>query len=135
MKNYYSIGETAEKLGIPQSTLRYYESEKLLDPVQRDESGRRRYTEREFRRVRFILTLRNAGVPVEEIRQYVALFHEGEHTIPVRKQILQDRLNALKEEAERLDEVIRTLQEMISNYEDTLMKQELDSRRNDPHYG
>ncbi len=135
MKKTYSIGEAAAKFNIPQSTLRYYESEELLDPVQRDESGRRIFTGREFRRINFILTLRNAGVPVEEIRRYVSLFHEGEHTIPIRKQILTDRLDALKEEAKRLDEVIVTLQEMIDSYEDTLMKRELESRRKDPHYG
>ncbi len=135
MKDHYSIGEIAGQFHIPPSTLRYYENEKLLDPVQRDESGRRVYTGREMRRINFILTLRNAGIPVEEIRQYVSLFHEGEHTIPVRKKILTDRLDALKEEAQRLNDVIRLLEDMVDNYEDTLMKRELDSRRNDPHYG
>ena len=135
MKDYVSIGEAARKYGLAPSALRWYESEGLLDAVPKSESGHRMYGPKEFRRINFIVTLRNAGVPVEEIRRYVELFHEGEQTIPVRKQILIDRLALLKEEAEKLNEVIRQLENMVENYESTLMKRELDSRRSDPHYG
>ena len=135
MKDFFTIGETARKFDLAPSALRWYEAEGLLDPVTKNESGHRMYGKKEFRRINFIVTLRNAGVPVEEIRRYVELFHEGEQTIPIRKQILIDRLDLLKEEARRLNDVISQLQSMIDNYEDTLMKRELDSRRSDPHYG
>ena len=135
MKKFYSVGEAAEKFGIAPSALRWYESEGLLDPVERNESGRRVYGENELRRINFILTLRNAGIPVEEIRRYVDLFHEGAETIPERKQILISQLERLKEEEKRLHAVIIQLEEMIDTYEDTLMKREMDSRSRDPEYG
>ncbi len=135
MEKHDSIKEAAQKFGLAPSALRWYESEGLLDPVPKSESGHRMYGPKEYRRINFIVPLRNAGVPVEEIRRYVELFHEGEQTIPVRKQILIDRLTLLKEEAGKLNDVIRQLETMIDHYEDTLMKRELDSRRNDPHYG
>ncbi|MCR4949842.1 MAG: MerR family transcriptional regulator [Solobacterium sp.] len=135
MKKYFSIGETAEHFGIAPSALRWYETEGLLEPVTRNESGRRVYGEKEFRRINFILTLRNAGIPVEGIKNYVDLFYAGAETIPERKQILIEQLEQLKEEARRLNAVIEQLEEVIGNYENTLMKREMDSRSKDPMYG
>lgn len=43
--NYYSIGEAATRLGIPESTIRYYEKKGLLPRMERDEAGRRIFTE------------------------------------------------------------------------------------------
>lgn len=40
----YSIGEFSKMIGIPTSTLRYYESEGLLKP-NRDENNLRIYTD------------------------------------------------------------------------------------------
>ena len=130
-----SAGETAAMFSIAASTLRYYESEGLLDPVKRSESGRREYGEKEFRRIRFVLMLREAGIPVEEIKKYVALFHEGVSTIPERKQILNEQLIRLKEEVVRMNAVISALEDMVENYDSTIMKRELDSRQKDPEYG
>ncbi len=135
MKDFYSVGETAKMFGIAASALRYYESEGLLEPVPKNESGRRVYGPKEIRRIRFIVTLRDAGIPVESIRHYVDLFYAGAETILERKQILIDHLDRLKQEAERLNELIAQLEEMISTYEDTFMKREMDSRKADPDYG
>ncbi len=134
-KMKYTIKQTAEHFGISAPTLRYYEKEGLLDPVGKNQSGHRMYGEREFRRINFILTLRMAGVPVEDIRRYVALFHQGAETIPERKQMLEDQLSELRNEAKKLNEVIRRLEGIIDNYEETLMKRELTSRKEDPFYG
>lgn len=134
-KMKYTIKETAEHFGISAPTLRYYEKEGLLDPVEKNQSGHRIYGEKEFRRISFIMTLRTAGIPVEDIRRYVDLFHQGPGTIPERKQMLEDQLSELRNEAEKLNEVIRRLEGIINNYEETLMKRELTSRKEDPFYG
>ena len=135
MEKFYSVGETAKMFGIAPSALRYYESEGLLEPVPKNEGGRRVYGTKEIRRIRFIITLREAGISVEGIRQYVDLFYAGAETIGERKQILVDHLDRLKQEAERLNELISQLEEMINTYEDTFIKREMDSRTADPFYG
>jgi DNA-binding transcriptional MerR regulator len=40
----YSVGEAAERSGFSVDTLRYYERLGLVDGVERDGGGRRRYT-------------------------------------------------------------------------------------------
>ena len=42
---FYSIGEAAEKLNLPKSTIRYYDKEGLLPFIERKESGIRMFAE------------------------------------------------------------------------------------------
>jgi DNA-binding transcriptional MerR regulator len=128
-----TISQTSKKFDIPAPTLRYYESIGLMDPVEKNESGHRIYKEKDFRRINFIKTLRIAGVTIEQIKEYVDLFHEGVDTIPQRKQILINQLQLLKEHAKELNRVIDELENIINNYEDTLMKRELDQRKKTLH--
>ena len=40
---YYTIGEMAQKINVPPSTLRYYDKEGLLPNVARSSGGRRMF--------------------------------------------------------------------------------------------
>ena len=44
----YTVGEMAQKLGVPASTLRYYDKEGLLPFVERSSGGIRMFRERDF---------------------------------------------------------------------------------------
>lgn len=49
MKDYYSIGETANLLGVSTQTLRYYDRENILKPVRiNDQTGYRYYSYTQF---------------------------------------------------------------------------------------
>ena len=41
----YTVGEMAQKLGVPASTLRYYDKEGLLTFVERSSEGNRLFRE------------------------------------------------------------------------------------------
>ena len=129
MEENLTIAQTSKKFNIPAPTIRYYESIGLMDPVEKNASGHRIYKEKDFRRINFIKTLRMAGVTIEQIKTYVDLFHVGEHTIPQRKKILIDQLAILRQHAKELNDVIGELENINDNYEDTLMKRELEQRR------
>lgn len=75
--NYYSIGEAATRLGIPESTIRYYEKQGLLPRMERDEAGRRIFTEDYLVFLKIILYLKNTQMPISQIRQYVDWMAEG----------------------------------------------------------
>ena len=44
----YTVGEMAQKLGVPASTLRYYDKEGLLPFVERSSGGIRMFRETDF---------------------------------------------------------------------------------------
>lgn len=61
------IGELAERTGVPQRMLRYYEQQGLLAP-RRGDNGYRRYIEQDIARVRQVRSLISSGMPTRIIR-------------------------------------------------------------------
>jgi len=69
---YLQIGEVAERAGVSQRTLRFYEEKGLLKPPTRLESGFRLYTEEDVWRVKQIKKLQQLlGVSLAEIKEMV----------------------------------------------------------------
>ncbi|MDV3451208.1 MerR family transcriptional regulator [Bacillus safensis] len=104
-----TIKEISEKTGITPYTLRFYEREGILPCVKRDSSGHRLYDEESIDWLDFILALRETGMPLAEIKQYVALYQEGESTLKRRKQMMLKH----KEKVEKdLSETIKYLEQI-----------------------
>ncbi len=61
-----TIGQVAQRAGVPTSTVRYYDRRGLLSPDARS-SGHRRYTEESLRLLVFIGMLQDAGLSLEDI--------------------------------------------------------------------
>ena len=69
---YMQIGEVAERTGLTQRTLRYYESIGLLAPASRMEGGFRLYSDEDLRRLEQIVELKRLlGFSLAEIKQIV----------------------------------------------------------------
>jgi DNA-binding transcriptional MerR regulator len=68
------ISQVSERYGLSTDTLRYYERIGLIPRVNRNESGIRDYTELDCRWVEFVKCMRGAGLPIEALIEYVALF-------------------------------------------------------------
>ncbi len=66
----FSIGQLAERTGVPATALRYYDALGLVRPVTR-ESGRRRYDEAAVAQVGVLLVLRDVGFTLAEIADLV----------------------------------------------------------------
>ena len=71
-----TIAQASQKYGITADTLRYYERIGLLPPVRRV-NGIRDYSEVDCGWIEFIRCMRDAGVQVEALIEYVALFQQG----------------------------------------------------------
>ena len=70
----FTVQETAERTGLNEHTLRYYERAGLLTAVRRDDSsGHRRYSADDVARVRTLACLRATGMPLVQMR----LLHTG----------------------------------------------------------
>jgi DNA-binding transcriptional MerR regulator len=73
-----TIAEVAERTGLTRHTLRYYERDGLMLDVGRDDSGHRRYSERDLGWIELITKLRATGMPVREVRRYAELVRAGD---------------------------------------------------------
>ncbi len=129
-----TIAQVSKKYDISADTLRYYERIGLIPAVNRLPSGIRDYTENDCNWVEFAKCMRGAGLQVEALIEYIALFQQGDGTIEARKQLLIEQRDQL---AQRIGEMQRTLDRLntkIERYEQGLLpaekklKEETDSR-------
>jgi MerR family transcriptional regulator, redox-sensitive transcriptional activator SoxR len=66
-----SVGELAERSGVPVSTLHFYEAKGLIHSV-RTGGNQRRFAREELRRVAIIKVAQRAGISLAEIRNALA---------------------------------------------------------------
>lgn len=97
----YSPAEASQRSGFSIDTLRYYEREGILAPVQRGTGGRREYSGDDLGRLEFLRCLRDTGMPIAALRRYGELSTD-ESTVP-------ERIRLLEEHAENVAASIREL--------------------------
>ena len=69
---YLQIGEVAERTGVTQRTLRFYEEKGLLRPPSRMDGGFRLYSEDDVKRVEMVRRLQDLlGVTLADIKEMV----------------------------------------------------------------
>ena len=71
-----TIGEAADRSGVPAKTIRYYESIGLISTAAREANQYRSYTEADVAMLRFIGQARRLGFAVEDLKQLVALYRD-----------------------------------------------------------
>lgn len=113
-----SISEAAEHFGVPESTLRYYEKKGLLPDLQRDEAGRRLFSEFHMTLLKVVLNLKRTHMPLSSIRQYVAWVVEGEQTTQLRLRMMLKHRQAVLHEIEEMHEALDGINIKIERYEE-----------------
>lgn len=120
----YTIQDVSKKTGLSAHTLRYYEKEGLIPGVERSSGGFRQYSDEDLEALGLICCLKNTGMSLQEISQFVQLTHEGEHTLRERVALLREhRDNVIARMAEmqkHLDKVtwkINFFSEKLRAYE------------------
>jgi len=93
-----SIKQFAKKTGVSEYTLRFYEKEGVLPFVERNKNGNRIYDEQNFEWIYFIISLRETGMPLSEIKRYAKLFKQGDSTISERKQMMLEHKTKAEEQ-------------------------------------
>ena len=112
-----TIAEVSKKYDISSDTLRYYERVGLIPSVSRTKSGFRDYDEESCRWVQFAKCMRSAGIQIEALIEYVALFQQGDVTRDARKQILLEQRSLLKARMDELRQTLDYLDVKIEHYD------------------
>lgn len=100
------IGELSKSTGFQVETLRYYETQGLLNPVSRSESGYRLYNKESLKQLNFIKKAKSVGFSLKEITELLTLRVErDQHSCGDVKSIAEQKL-------EQIDKKISELQSM-----------------------
>jgi MerR family transcriptional regulator, aldehyde-responsive regulator len=93
-----TVQETAERTGLSEHTLRYYERAGLLTAVRRDgSSGHRRYSADDIARISTLACLRATGMPLDQMRRYFTLAARGRSAAHELRALLEEQQGALEE--------------------------------------
>ena len=108
----YSIKEVAALVGLPASTLRYYEDVSVIPAIARDpSSGHRIYREDDLELLTWVSCLSASGMSIADMREYVRSGLGGERDISEFITLLEQQDERLREEAQILElrrEFLRT---------------------------
>lgn len=124
-----TIAEVSRKYDISADTLRYYERIGLLPPVPRNKSGIRDYDEASCGWIELMKCMRAAGVQIEALSEYVALYRQGDSTLDAREALLKEQRRQLCTRMEDMQHSLDRLDYKIGLYEQRLMSQECQQQR------
>ena len=112
----YSIGEVAAKFNMPESTLRYYEKQGLLPLIERDEAGRRLFSEDQVALLATVICLKSTHMPINGIKQYMDLVVEGDSTVDLRLEMMKNHKDKVLDEISLMKESLKRIDEKIERY-------------------
>ena len=101
----FAIGEISRLVDLSQRTIRYYEEIGLLHSVRRIENGKRVYTDRDVRRLKFINRLKVLGLSLAEMVELEKIYRKQRNN----REILPKLLEILDERAAQIDERVSQL--------------------------
>ena len=104
----YTISEAAEKTGLPPSTIRYYDKEGLLPNIKR-KNGIRVFEDMDLRLMGLLTCLKNTGMPIKRIRDYVELTSKGDDTLRERYEIIKAQRQFVLDQIEQLQYYLEEL--------------------------
>ncbi|MFZ2648061.1 MAG: MerR family transcriptional regulator [Lactococcus chungangensis] len=119
-----NIKKASEMTGVSIDTIRYYEKIGLIIPIKRL-NGIRKFNERNINQIIFAKTMRQAGLGIELLKDYVSLVFENDSsTVPARKAILAEAIEKLND---KIDETVKArdyLEWKIDNYDTHMINAE-----------
>ena len=106
----YTVGEMAKLVGVPASTLRYYDKQGLLPFVERSPGGIRMFREQDYEWLQVIHCLKQTGMPLKGIREFVEMAMEGDGTIGPRLELILRQQEAVRVRMAELRETLNILE-------------------------
>lgn len=116
----YSMKETCTRTNLTYDTLKFYCNEGLVPNVKRDKNNYRIFNDKDIAWINSLSCLKNCGMSIIEMKEYLELCLKGESTIPERKEILNIKLKELKNKMNELQESIDYINWKQNFYDDVL---------------
>ena len=121
-KGFMTIGEVAKKMNVTVRTLQHYDREGLLSPSSISEGGRRLYTDKDVIRLHQILSLKQLGFSLQDIKNRLIPLDTPDEVADV----LAQQADEVRRKIEILSESLREL-ELLR--EEVLQMQEVDFKK------
>ena len=105
----YTIGQVSQMFNIPISTLRYYDKEGFFPNLKRS-SGIRRFGEQDIEALKVIECLKESGLELKDVKQFIKWATKGSSTYKNRKELFEKRKIAVEQEIKKLQKTLNILE-------------------------
>lgn len=116
----YSMKQTCDQTGLTYDTLKFYCNEGLIPNVKRDKNNYRVFNDKDIAWIKSLSCLKNCGMSIIEMKEYLKLCLEGESSIPERQKILDIKLKELNNKISEIQESIDYIHWKQNFYNDVL---------------
>ena len=121
----YKMKEVCDMVGLSYEALRYYCNEGLVPNVKRDDNNHRIFDEYDVKWIKGTLCLRDCGLSIAELKEYLDLCLIGQESIPERQKILAQKKELLLKEIASINESIDYIDSKQAYYERILSGEEV----------
>lgn len=116
----YSMKEACAMTNMTYENLKFYCNEGLVPNVKRNSRNYRVFDEHDIKWIQSLNCLKNCGMSIVEMKEYLALCLEGECSIPERKVILANKKEALLQSIAQLQDAVAYIDWKQNFYDDVL---------------
>ena len=116
----YSMKEACSLTNMTYETLKFYCNEGLVPNVKRDKRNYRIFDEHDIKWIQSLNCLKNCGMSIAEMKEYLALCLEGKDSIPQRKVMLAAKRETLLQSISKLQEAVAYIDWKQGFYDDVL---------------
>lgn len=118
-----TVKDVAKKFNISEHAVRYYSDENLIPNLKRDKNNNRIFDEEALNWIQGIICLRNCGMSIKSIKEYVNLCLIGDSTVKKRKNIILEQKKLIDEEIKKLNQSSIFLNHKLEIYDKVLSNQ------------
>lgn len=116
----YTVGQVAKMLGLSRDTLKFYEEKGLLNPIQDEENGYRKYNIVDINEAITVNFYRDIDIEIKKIQEI-----KNNDNIDIIEDILEEKEKSLEEEIENkklLLKRVKTIKEDCQSIKENLNK-------------
>lgn len=114
---YYTIGQVAKMHHLTISQIHYYDRQGLFPFLQRNEKGDRVFNEEALKYLEMILCLKETGMPIQKIKQFIDWSMNGESTILQRLELMKQQEINVVQHIQDTEKNLKKIQQKITKYE------------------
>ncbi|MGG0718155.1 MerR family transcriptional regulator [Robertmurraya massiliosenegalensis] len=118
----YTIGQVAKMNNLTISQLRYYDDKGLLPFLQRTEKGDRIFDDEALKYLEMILCLKNTGMPIKRIKQFIDWSILGVETIPQRLEMMKQQEAKVLQQIRDTEDNLEKIQQKIAKYKHEMIE-------------
>lgn len=116
----FTMKQVCQETNMSYQTLKYYCNEGLVPNVKRDHNNRRVFDERDVKWIKDLTCLKQCGMSIQEMKDYLEMCLEGPSSIPQRQKLLDQKREALLEQMKEVQNSIDYIDWKQDFYQDVL---------------